>query len=224
MESDSRINHPAGSRERLSPLRPVLAQAKSLGLVGPGPVEAHIEHAIAYCGAYADVVGRRSPTGPALDLGSGAGIPGLALALWWDASRWVLLDAGARRSAFLRQAIEALGISQRVSVVEARAENAGRDPQHRGGYDLVVARGFASPAVTAECASPLLSLGGWVVVSDPPEPDPERWPASGLAELGLVSGGRVRHGAANFHFARQAVLCSDRYPRRVGIPAKRPLF
>ena len=69
-----------------------------------------------------------------------------------------MVDARARRCAFLGEAIVALGLDARVDVVEARAEVVGRDPGHRGGYDLVVARGFGPPAAVAECAAPLLRL------------------------------------------------------------------
>jgi 16S rRNA (guanine527-N7)-methyltransferase len=134
-----------------------------------------------------------------------------------------LVEARARRSAFLGEATAALGLEARVAVVEDRAELVGRDPAHRGGYDLVVARGFGPPAVVAECAAPLLRLGGAVVVSDPPGGDASRWPPAGLALVGLEPDGVVREAAA-YQRLRQVELCGARYPRRPGVPAKRPLF
>lgn len=163
--------------------------------------------------------------GCAADLGSGGGVPGLILALRWPESAWTLVDARVRRCEFLREAVHHLGLEARVHVVEARAEALGKDPAHRGTYDLVVARGFAPPAVTAECAAPLLAVGGRAVISDPPAGGEQRWPQEALAILGLVSE-NPQASAAPYHYQylRQAVPCPARFPRRPGIPAKRPLF
>ena len=157
----------------------------------------------------------------ALDLGSGAGIPGLVLALEWPASSWVLLDAGERRTVVLAEAVERLGLADRVEVVCQRAEVAGRDPRHRGGYDLVTARSFGAPAVTAECGAPLLRVGGVLAVTEPPDAH-ARWPAAGLELLGLSLG--PSSDSPNLQQLLAVEACPDRYPRRVGVPAKRPLF
>lgn len=89
----------------------------------------------------------------------------------------------------------------------------------------MVARGFGPPAVTAECAAPLLAEGGRLTVSEPPEPPPDRprWPPEGLAELGLALGPEW-HVPFHYRSFVQVERCPDRYPRRVGVPAKRPLF
>jgi 16S rRNA (guanine527-N7)-methyltransferase len=86
-----------------------------------------------------------------------------------------------------------------------------------------VARSFGPPAVTAECAAGFLPVGGLLVVSEPPADDePEgRWPPAGLAELGF--GPAARLGTPTAGFVRiPCVEDHDRWPRRVGIPAKRP--
>jgi 16S rRNA (guanine527-N7)-methyltransferase len=159
-----------------------------------------------------------------LDLGSGGGIPGLILAVDLPASRWLLLDANQRRTAFLQEAVDVLRLGERVEVLRARAEEAGRDPHWRHTFAAVCARSFAPPAVTAECASPFLIVGGRLIVSEPPE-TPEtpgrRWPEPSLAELGL---GLVKIGTTSPRLAvlRQEQSCPDRYPRRM--PAKRPLW
>lgn len=159
-----------------------------------------------------------------LDLGSGAGLPGLPLALLWPESRWTLVDAGGRRVEFLAAAVDALGIGDRVRVVEGRAEELARREELRGRFDLVVARGFGPPAVTAECGAGFLAVGGRLVVSEPPGGRPDRWPAAGLAALGMEPAATVEAGGASYAVVRQGAPCPDRYPRRVGIPAKRPLF
>jgi 16S rRNA (guanine527-N7)-methyltransferase len=171
--------------------------------------------------AFADVVGDAPSS--ALDLGSGGGIPGLVLAWRWPETRLVLMDGSARRTAFLAGSVGVLGWQSRVEVICARAEVLGRDSAWREQLPLVVVRGFGLPAVTAECAAPLVAVGGRVVVSEPPEPGPDRWP-SALSLLGLVAGERRRVGGFTFQSLRKLSACPDRYPRRTGIPGKRPLF
>lgn len=145
----------------------------------------------------------------------------------WPHGDAVLLDSNRRRAGFLAESVAQLGWSDRVRVVGARAEEAGRDPTLRGAFTLVVARSFGPPAVTAECAAPLLHVDGLLVVSEPPRPaqgaEADRWPAPGLAPLGLVPLG-VWRGQFGYQILRQATPCPDRFPRRVGIPGKRPLY
>jgi 16S rRNA (guanine527-N7)-methyltransferase len=194
----------------------VLEQARAHGFLGPGPVEPHIAHALGFAGAF--------PEAPAafVDLGSGGGVPGLVLLDVWPDARGVLLDANERRTGFLVEAIAELGWGSRAEVVRLRAEDAGRDARFRAAFPAVVARGFAPPPVTAECAAPLLAVGGTLVVSEPPE-ETSRWPAAGLERLGLVDAG-VHVGPARFQVLRQEALCPELYPRRVGLPGKRPLW
>lgn len=211
-------------------LREVLADAQRFGFVGGEDVEPHLRHAEAFV-AVIEILG--VPT-CGLDLGSGGGLPGSVLADHWPASRWWLLDAGHRRADFLTSAVARLGWEGRVTVVLGRAEELGRSADLRGQMDLVSSRAFGPPAVTAECGSPFLRPGGHLVVSEPP-PDgagsAPRWPAEGLEELGLEivdagqeDAGREGDTAPHFQALVQRSACPDRYPRRVGVPAKRPLF
>lgn len=158
----------------------------------------------------------------ALDLGSGGGVPGLVLASTWPDTVWVLLDGQARRVTFLQSAILRLGCADRVDAVHARAEDAGRDPRWRASFGLVTSRSFGRPAVVAECGAPFLHLGGHLVVSEAPAASGERWPAAGVAQLGLA----LERTTADPSFAllRQASPCPDRYPRRPGVPQRKPLF
>ena len=101
----------------------------------------------------------------------------------------------------------------------------------------------------AECTAPLLKVGAWVVVSEPPaapvvETAPtggslgvgetvptgrpqgrrsERWPVSGLGEFGLEPGELI-HAEFDYQLLRQVDACPERFPRRNGVPAKKPLF
>ncbi len=140
----------------------------------------------------------------------------------WPHTRWILLDAGTNRTAFLRRAVVRLDLTDRVEVVSQRAEQAGRG-NLRGAAECVVARSFGPPAVTAECAAPLLKVGGMLVVAEPPGGDPARWNVDGLALLGMRLG-RTVTGPTAYQLVVQAVPCPSRFPRRTGVPSKRPLF
>jgi 16S rRNA (guanine527-N7)-methyltransferase len=184
--------------------------------LGPAPAAEHHAHALAFAAAAGAAPGR------AADLGTGGGVPGLVLAEHWPDSTWVLIETDGRRAAFLDDAVARLGLAARVVVLHARAEDIGRDQQQRATFDLVTSRSFGKPAVAAECAAPLLRLGGVFVVSDPPAGAGDRWPAGALAELGLEVASRSEN--PQLTVLRQAQACPDRFPRRAGLPAKRPLF
>jgi 16S rRNA (guanine527-N7)-methyltransferase len=200
----------------------VLEQARSYGFLGPGPVEGHVARSLA--------LGCCSPAPTAaLDLGSGGGVPALPLALLWPASSWVLVDSNQRRSTWLAAVLDGLGLAGRARVLCERAEAVGRTGL-RHTQDLVTARSFGAPAVTAECAAPLLALGGRLVVAEPPgtRAPTTRWAPGGLQALGLVLGGTevvaTSAGPTTVAYMDQVTLPSDRYPRRTGTPGKRPLF
>lgn len=228
----------------------LLEESRQLGFLGPGPVEDHIVRARAFASAVPE------PPARALDLGAGGGLPGLVLALEvWPETRWTFLDAQAKRADFLNQAVQAGDLAGRVEVLTGRAEMFGRDPRHRGQYDLVTSRSFGRPAITSECASPFLAIGGLLVVSEPPDSDTaDRWPATGAAQLGLGTAEPLTvvesegesisavttdatpvtadgsdgsaTGSIVTHLVRmrQDHPTPDQFPRRDGMPAKRPLF
>lgn len=188
-------------------------------MVGPGPTLPHLRNALGFAAGGVGVV-----EGPYLDLGSGAGLPGLVLALAFPRFRWTLVDAGQRRAEHLARAVERLGVGDRVTVVVGRAEELAREAAFRGAFGLVTARGFGPPAVTAECAAGFLRVGGRLVVSEPPELQPDRWPARELSALGMEPYRLVRGEQSGYQVLEQREPCPDHYPRRTGVPAKRPLF
>ena len=199
-----------------SPLLEVLERARTLGVLGPGPVLDHVAHAQWFVDALAEL-----PAGATvIDLGSGGGVPGLVIAEARPDLRVTLLDSMQRRTALLAEAIEHLGWGSRVTAVLSRAETLGRDPDHRGAYDAATARSFGPPAAVAECAAPLLVPGGRLVVSEPPD-QPDRWPPEGLEQFGLVPASIESPGVKILLLTG---ACPDRFPRRDGVPAKRPLF
>jgi 16S rRNA (guanine527-N7)-methyltransferase len=195
-------------------LVPILERAQRLGFLGREPVENHIAHALRY---RVPAVGQSAK---AMDIGSGGGVPGLVLAVLLPHIQWTFLDAMAKRCQFLRESIVELDLSDRVEVVEGRAEELGRLPQFRLQFDVVTARSFGAPAVLAECASPFLRVGGHVVVSEPPTNE-DRWPSAGLAQLGLT---RLPYEDPSVAILFHDRACDERFPRRTGVPAKRPIF
>ncbi len=196
-----------------------LEEAKVRGLLGPEPLRRTISHA-RELGAIAVASGADPDS--CLDLGSGAGVPGLVLALDWPSSRWTLLDSNLRSVAFLAEAVGDLGLGDRVAVVCQRAEEAGRTPAHREQYSLAVARAVAPAPVVAEYLAPLLAADGIAVVSEPPGA-PNRWEEEGLATLGLQLVSRCTKPVAAAVLARAGDV-PPRFPRRTGVAAKRPLW
>ena len=160
-------------------------------------------------------------------MGSGGGVPGLVLAGCWLEARGVLLESQQRRCEFLQDAVRRLSLAERVEVRVGRAEDLARDPGLRGQIDLVVARAFGRPAVTAECGAGFLTPGGHLAVTEPPEGTSElleRWPTERLEDLGLGPAVALRSGGTGV-----AVLVAlgeplERWPRRVGRPSKSPLW
>jgi 16S rRNA (guanine527-N7)-methyltransferase len=209
---------------RRATLDRLLSEARDLGFLGPGPVEVQLEHARAFAEAVEAALAPSAPRA-VVDLGSGGGVPGLVLASRWEAASFLFVEARARRAAFLLRAVAELGMGGRVTVEAARAEVVGRTPSRRGGFDVATARGFGRPAAVAECAAPFLEVGGVLVVSEPPNSvgAGARWPEAGLAELGMGGPHPVGSGY-RFVAVSQVEPCPPRFPRRVGVPAKRPLF
>jgi len=162
------------------------------------------------------------------DLGSGAGLPALVLALARPLVHVVAVESQRKKCAHIERAAEALSLTN-VEVRWARAEEYGRN-QGREAHDVVVSRALAALPVVAELSLPLLVEGGTMVAMKGTISDQERIHAE--AALGILGSGsmevvRLRpfQGAENrlAYLARKTRPTPDRYPRRPGIPGKRPL-
>lgn len=200
-----------------SGLLEVLRRSQAAGLLGPGPIERHVEHA----GAFIDAT---PPPHRFLDLGSGGGVPGLVLAIDWPEALGTLVDAQARRVRFLSVAIDELDLGDRVAALHARAEDLANTPEHRGRYDVVTARSFGPPGRTAECGAGFLREGGLLVVAEPPGAPAERWPTTGLESVGLVDRGCVTRSGSTVRVLESLTGPRDGVPRRAAAVLKRPRF
>jgi 16S rRNA (guanine527-N7)-methyltransferase len=164
--------------------------------------------------------------GDVVDLGAGAGLPGLPLAIALPAATVTLVESNGRKCDFLRRAAEACGAAN-AHVVHARAEEWA---DGLGRCDLVTARALAPLTVVAEYAAPLLVVGGALVAwRGRLEPEGEAAAARAADELGLevrtpvavtpYPGAMHRH----LHVLVKTGLTPSRFPRRPGMARKRPL-
>jgi len=164
----------------------------------------------------------------AVDLGSGGGVPGIPMALARPGVRWTLVDSAARKATALRGFVDALELDG-VDVIASRAELLGHDPGHREAHDFVAARACATLPVLAEYALPLLRVGGtlvaWKGALSADELD------AGTAAAARLGGGDpvVRDsgieslGAHRFVLITKLTAGDPAYPRRPGVPERRPL-
>jgi len=214
----------------------VLARSREVGFLGPGPLDEQIAHSQAFGKLVGEFVNRGaslpapladSYRGRFLDLGAGGGLPGLVLLAQWPDSTAVLVDAQEKRCRFLAEAVGDLGWKDRAEVRWGRAEALARDPELRGAFGLVVARGFGPPPVTAECSVGFLSPAGTLAVTEPPKTTgspSDRWPPGGLAELGFAPAVFLRSVQAGAACLKNMQIVEERWPRRDGVPGKRPLW
>ncbi|KAJ3700633.1 hypothetical protein LUZ61_004338 [Rhynchospora tenuis] len=164
-----------------------------------------------------------------VDVGSGAGLPGLILAIACPGWKFTLLESMHKRCAFLEHAVDLIGLSN-VNIVCDRAENVGKSPQFREVFDVAVARAVAELRILAEYCLPLVRVGGLFLAAKGNNPQEEIENAKKAVHLlgasVLESCSVESHGPLG---QRTAVVCFKeratprKYPRLPGIPSKTPL-
>lgn len=176
-------------------------------------------------GAPAGTTGRRAKAARLVDIGSGAGFPGLVLKIARPDLQVTLIEATGKKVAFLQDVIAALTLDG-VTAIHARAEDTAHDPRHREKYDLATARAVASLPALLELCAPLLRLGGQAFFPKGLEIEEEL--AAGRRAAPLV-GARVLQadplpgGETRLVVVEKTGLTHPRYPRRAGLPAREPL-
>jgi 16S rRNA (guanine527-N7)-methyltransferase len=163
-----------------------------------------------------------------LDVGTGAGIPGIPMKLFLPRIRLVLLDSVAKKTAFLKHVTAKLGL-QHVEVVTGRAEEVAHQPDYREKFDLVVSRALSKLSTTAELTLPFCRQGGFFIAQKKEPVEEELSRAAGAID---VLGGKVKEvrkvdlellEGRSLVIVEKVSSTPERYPRRTGVPTKRPL-
>lgn len=170
-----------------------------------------------------------NPTTRLLDIGSGAGFPGLPLKIARPAWQVTLLEATGKKTAFLQHMVEVLGL-EGISVVHGRAEELAHDRQYRAAFDVVTARAVSSLAALLEYCAPYCRIGGYILLPKKGDLTSEleqgkraaamlgtTWQANIPVDLpGLDDGRRIL-------VWQQQKACPAVYPRAGAAMAKKPL-
>jgi 16S rRNA (guanine527-N7)-methyltransferase len=172
---------------------------------------------------------KASPPAHLIDVGTGAGFPGIPLKLLYPSLKLTLVESVSKKAAFCRHIVEVLRLEQ-VDVIHARAEDLGQDPNHRETYDWAVARAVANLNVLSEYLIPLVKVGG-TALAQKGESGPAE--AQSAEEAMHLLGGKLRQlipvnlpGVADDRYlilVDKVAATPPKYPRKPGIPAKQPL-
>jgi 16S rRNA (guanine527-N7)-methyltransferase len=164
-----------------------------------------------------------------IDVGTGAGFPGLPLKILYPQMQLTLVESIGKKAAFCEHVVAKLGLGG-VEVVQMRAEELGRLKAHREQYDWALARAVAIMPVLLEYLLPLVRVGGSVLAMKGESGPAEAQSAESTTKL---LGGHLRQlrpitlpGVVEERYlvvVDKVAATPEKYPRRVGIPAKRPL-
>ncbi len=164
-----------------------------------------------------------------IDVGTGAGFPGIPLKIVYPEMKVVLLDSLNKRIVFLQELIAALGL-EKIEAVHARAEDGARDLRYREQFDLCVSRAVSNLSTLSEYCLPFLRVGGMFVSYKSGEVDEEvKKAGKGIRMLGgTIQEKRIfslpgSDMGRSFIVIRKEQKTAGQYPRKAGVPAKRPL-
>lgn len=173
---------------------------------------------------------RHNPPARIIDVGTGAGFPGLILKLIWPASQVTLVESVHKKADFCRHIVEALNMKG-VEVLSKRAEAVGQDPGHRQSYDLAVARAVARMPILMEYLLPLVHRNGLAMAMKGESAPAETQTAEKAIHLMGGKLNRLIHvelpGVVEERFivvVNKVARTPEEYPRRTGVPAKTPIL
>jgi len=162
-----------------------------------------------------------------IDIGTGAGFPGIPLKIYYNIWKLTLLEAEKKKILFLKEIVYNLELKN-VEIICDRAENLARDNEYRESFDLVLARGVAKSNIVLEYAIPFVRINK-IFLAQTGKRSLENWEKTkGIAELLGAEWERIIK--LNFDDFNRVLIVfrkkhptPDKYPRRPGIPEKRPL-
>ena len=165
-----------------------------------------------------------------IDVGTGGGFPGLAIAIALPKARVTLLDSVGRKTAAVEAMANTLGLADRVRVRTERIETTGRDGAFRGSFDRAVARAVAAAPVVAEYLVPLLNTDGQALLYRGQWNDTDAVPFNKALRLLQARLVEVQHrqlpndrGTRHLLRVQPNGPCPRSYPRAVGTPSREPL-
>ena len=165
-----------------------------------------------------------------IDIGSGCGFPGIAIAIAMPNSNITLLDSSNKKTTFLQEVSTKIGLSSRITVITERAESAGQESIFRGNFDYAIARAVAPATVVAEYLVPFLNSNGQALIYK------GNW--SEIEEQILKKALKAlnadiqrkdtfflpnNRGIRNIIRINSINKCPNQYPRSIGKPTKQPL-
>lgn len=172
---------------------------------------------------------RNTPTDRVIDVGTGAGFPGLPLKIICPAINLTLVESVGKKAAFCEHITESINLQQ-VDVVQERAETIASQVERRENYDWAIARAVATMPILVEYLLPLVRVGGFALAMKGESGPAEAQTAEHAIQ---ILGGRIQQlipvtlpGVEDERYLviiEKTAATPERYPRRVGIPAKRPL-
>lgn len=170
-----------------------------------------------------------SPPHNLVDIGTGAGFPGIPLKILYPHMKLTLVESVGKKAMFCQHIVSVLGLDS-VEVIQARAEDLGQDARHREKYDWAVARAVANLNVLSEYLIPLVRVGGNVLAQKGESGPAEAQAAEKTMEL---LGGKLKQlipvnlpGVADDRYLvviEKVAATPPKYPRKPGIPMKMPL-
>jgi 16S rRNA (guanine527-N7)-methyltransferase len=163
----------------------VLTEAQRIGALGTQSIVDIIAHARSFADALPPTITS------CVDLGSGAGVPGLVIAIARPSIHITLVDRRSKRTDTLQRAVRSLNLENQVSVVCADIERFAQQPETKHSFDAACARGFGPPEFTLKWSARLVKAGGVIVVSEPPLGSPDRWKDIDLHALGVSAPTRL---------------------------------